>query len=218
MRRAFVTLLIPSALCGCSTLDTYFERPTVYNGMPQGLHVGYPPQVATLSMDASRRLMIMKLGNNPTSCSEPAPDTATSLLASTKANGSIKTQAGQTANAAVQDAFNANAQLIANRTAAVEFWRTTSFEYCQLLMNGDPGSAAAYLQAAEKLAPNFITAPPKQVNNQPDDQAGGDAEPQHAETPVVPAQLNDPGHAALPAKQSQGGKAAKKNVRVAAHR
>lgn len=150
--RRFVSIIC-AAVGGCSTAQTYILRPTVEDNLPE--YARTQAQFATVSMDASRRLMIARLGNSPASCSEPPPDTATSLLAATAANANVNSKAGASAAAAVSDVFSTNAEMIATRTAAIEFWRTTSFEYCQLLMNGNKAEAVDYLNAAEAIAPEF---------------------------------------------------------------
>lgn len=155
MRRVLSTLLMSSALAGCSTVDTYLNRPTRYDSLPQGFtHGAFEPKVATLSLNADRRLMITDLATNHT-CSEPPPDAATSLLAQESLDAEAKSKAGAEAQAKLDSEFQANAAMIAHRTAAVEFWRTTSFSYCQLLMNGMKEQATRYLEAAEKIAPEF---------------------------------------------------------------
>ena len=155
MRRAYLAVALFPVLAGCSAVDTYMFRPTNYTHLPQSLEPGETPAVAALSMDASRRLMISQLEPSKFVCSEPPPDAAVSLLAKAALDLSAKPQAGGEAAVKLNDEFAANAVAIAKRTAAVEFWRTTSFSYCLLLMNNKGPEAAAYLQTAKELAPHF---------------------------------------------------------------
>jgi hypothetical protein len=88
-------------------------------------------------------------------CSEPPPDAATSILAKEALKAGAKPAAGGEASAEINSEFQANALALAARTAAVEFWRTTSFSYCLLLMNNLPEQAKTYLETAERISPHF---------------------------------------------------------------
>lgn len=157
MRLHFGLLTIVAGLGGCSTFDTYLLRPTSYMHLPKEVRKNEAPVVATLSLDASRRLMITQLSNPTFTCSEPPPDAATSLLAQEAIQAAVKHQSGASLNGSYNSLFEANATVMAQRTAAVEFWRTTSFSYCQLLMNGRYKEANDYLYAAMTIAPHLIT-------------------------------------------------------------
>ena len=155
MYRAILLIAALPALSGCAAFSAYTFRPTNYEAMP-GLKRGdISPPMATLSLDASRRLMIYQLEPYKFTCSEPPPDAAVSLLAKAALEASAKPQAGGEATASYNDEFQANAAAIAKRTATVEFWRTTSFSYCLLLMNRLPDQAKSYLETAERIAPYF---------------------------------------------------------------
>jgi hypothetical protein len=155
-----ITLLAVPLLSGCSTVGTYLFRPTNYTGLPQSTEqVGYT-QVATLSLDASRRLMITPLKPGAITCSEPPPDATASLLAEAKLKGSATFPNSAKAEGELNDKFQTTLAMIANRTAAVEFWRTTSFAYCQLLMNGWTDDANRYLSTAQTIAPEFSKGSP----------------------------------------------------------
>jgi hypothetical protein len=115
-------------------------------------------RVATLSLDASRRLMIAPLSPDVKTCSEPPPDATASILAESGLKAKANLKGGATAEADLADKFQTTLALIANRTAAVEFWRTTSFVYCQMRLNGWNDAARDYLTTAEKIAPQFGSA------------------------------------------------------------
>jgi hypothetical protein len=184
MRRAFILCVVSSVLGGCSTADSYINRPTTYDGLPQGIGLGYTPRMATLSLNSDRRLMISDLQKH-TTCSEPPPDTAVSLLAKSALKGDLKTPSTSVSGVDLSDEFHSDAALIAYRNAAVEFWRTTSFEYCQLLMNGMDDKAADYLKAAQAIAPEFAPVPAK-------GQGGDTAKDQPPPPPTMPTQPGEP--------------------------
>ena len=152
MSRLIFALLSLPMISGCSSFGTYLYRPTNYTPIPQG---ALTPTVATLSLDASRRLMIAPLSPGQKVCAEPPPDAAITILAKAALEASAKpTNAGEFTGK-LNDEFSATALLIAKRTAAVEFWRTTSFAYCQYLLNGWNAEAASYLQTAERISPIY---------------------------------------------------------------
>ena len=156
MSRLIFALLSLPMISGCSSFGTYLYRPTNYTPIPQG---SLAPTVATLSLDASRRLMIAPLTPGQKICSEPPPDAATTILAKAALEASAKRTEAEELNSKINDEFSATALLIAKRTAAVEFWRTTSFAYCQYLLNGWNAEAANYLQTAERIAPIYGEEP-----------------------------------------------------------
>src|SRR5688572_2789653 len=94
MRRAIlVTCLVP-ALSGCAAITARTFRPTNYEAVPQSVRRDGMPTVGTLSLDASRRLMISQLDPKKFICSEPPPDAATSILAKAALEGSAKPVGG----------------------------------------------------------------------------------------------------------------------------
>lgn len=153
MRRVLLIIATLPALSACSSLvGPYVYRPTNYTPVPQG---NATPTIATLSLDASRRLMIAQL-NPQFTCSEPPPDAAVSLLAKAALEATAKPAAGGEAGLNWNDEIAANAASIAKRTAGVEFWRTTTFGYCLVLMNNRNQEASTYLQAAKDIAPSLL--------------------------------------------------------------
>ncbi len=155
MRRAILILCVVPVLSGCSVINARTFRPTNYEALPQNVSRAGFPVVSTLSLDASRRLMISQHEPQKFICSEPPPDAATSILAKAAMEASAKSAGGGVFSGQVTDEFQANALALAARTAAVEFWRTTSFSYCLLLMNNLPVEAKSYLETAERIAPQF---------------------------------------------------------------
>ncbi len=158
MRRAILILCLVPMLSGCAVLNARTFRPTNYEALPQNVSRDGSPIVSTLSLDASRRLMISQLEPRKFICSEPPPDAATSILAKAALEASAKPVGGGEFSGKVNDEFQANALALAARTAAVEFWRTTSFSFCLLLMNNLPDQAKTYLETAERISPHFAGA------------------------------------------------------------
>lgn len=78
-------------------------------------------------------------------CSEPPPDVAMNSFAQDLISLSSKAGSSAEASAAIQKI----AQVIGARSPHVEMWRTTSWTYCNLLMNEAYAEAAAYLKAGE---------------------------------------------------------------------
>lgn len=149
LRRVGVCVATCCSLSACATVSDYLRRPTKAENIPNFRYVKSMPPVATISLDASRRLVISQQlkGNSSDpryTCPEPPPDVALSTLAQTAA--SLNTKAGNSAEAS--SAFVALARVLSARTSTVEFWRTTSSTYCVLLMNGETRKADRYLEAA----------------------------------------------------------------------
>jgi len=134
-------------LSGCATVSDYWRKPTKYKQMPE--RDGWAPPVSTLSLDASRRLVISQQLNGTNdprfTCPEPPPDVALNTLSQTLA--SVSTKAGNSAQ--LGSAYVAMAEALGSRTSTVEFWRTTSSTFCILLMNNRTTEAYAYLEAAK---------------------------------------------------------------------
>jgi hypothetical protein len=141
-----------STLSACSTISDYWRKPTKYKQMPD--KYGWAPPVATLSLDATRRLVIsQQLPPAPDqrfTCPEPPPDVALNTLSQTL----VAAQSKAGASADVGSLYAAVAQVLSARTSTVEFWRTTSSMYCVLLMNHQPNAATAYLNAAQSVISN----------------------------------------------------------------
>jgi len=142
---ALIPLVALLAGCASTPWDGYWQKPTKYKEMPKD---GSDPTVATLSLDASRRLVIsQEINPDRFTCPEPPPDVSMNTLDQVLASLQTKDGSGGTYGASSQ----AISQVLSARTAAVEIWRTTSSTYCVLLMNGRPAEAASYLAAATNV-------------------------------------------------------------------
>ena len=147
-------------LAGCSTFGQYLQRPNNYESLPQDLGPGdVEPAVASLSVDASRRLIMSQrypqrpdLLTNRVTCSEPPPDAALAILAKTAVEASAKRDTIGEASGKLSDEFATSVVALARRTTNVELWRTTSATYCNLLMNGWTDAATIYLAMAPQFA------------------------------------------------------------------
>lgn len=151
MKRTLTCLAILPVLAGCATApwEGYWQKPTKYKEMPK-YERGVPaPDVPTLSLDASRRLVIAQKKNGERfTCPEPPPDVAVNKLDQVIA--AIKDKTGnELSYGASSQAIN---QVLSGRTSVVEFWRTTSSMYCVLLMNQQGDHASAYLNTAQIVA------------------------------------------------------------------
>lgn len=150
MRHVLTMLTMGSVLSGCAVASEYWHKPTKYKSMPDKRPKdGWDPAVASLSLDASRRLVLSQrtqpeAGKGRFTCPEPPPDVAMNTLAQTLA--SLETKAGTSVQAG--SAYQAVAQALHARTSTVEIWRTTSSMYCVLLMNGKSAEAGDYLKAS----------------------------------------------------------------------
>lgn len=151
MRNVFALLLIGCSLSSCAVASDYWRKPTKYKAMPDRADRFDPePAVVTLSLDASRRLVLSQKSNRLTggprfTCPEPPPDVATNILAQSLLT--LQTKAGT--NLSAGSAYQVIAQAIHARTSTVEVWRTTSSMYCVLLMNGMNAEAKAYLDVGK---------------------------------------------------------------------
>ena len=150
--RHILMLPVALSLSACSTLGTVLWRPTSSENLPNNLARGTSPTVSALSMDASRRLVMSQLiGTDRHTCSEPPPDAATSLLAKSAFEGTVKAGTGEYGGK-LNDEFATTALALAQRSSNVEIWRTTSSTFCTLLMNGWTTAAYEYLARASAFA------------------------------------------------------------------
>lgn len=78
-------------------------------------------------------------------CSEPPPDVAMNSFAQDVASFANKVGTKAELGSALQQI----AQVISARSPHVEMWRTTSWTYCNLLMNGADDRAKEYLTASQ---------------------------------------------------------------------
>ena len=147
-------ILLPTLLLtGCATLVTaYTERSTRKEPVVDGDNKKLPP-VAGVSINSTRRLILSKdkarTTQNYYTCSEPAPDTALNEALQTAFSASGKASTNLDAKLSASDTVVLTNTILATRTELVELWRTTGFQYCQFLMNGDRDAASAYLAAAQ---------------------------------------------------------------------
>lgn len=142
------------------------HKPANSKQMPKYPENSQNPAVSIISADASRRMVMSQVHENnyrgkggpdavstttsnsqlPTqrfTCSEPPPDVAMNILAHDALT--LATKAGTNINASAS--LQAAAQVLSARSPHVELWRTTSWTYCNLLMNGADGDAENYLIA-----------------------------------------------------------------------
>ena len=200
MKKISLILMAPVLLSGCATsLSTFLERSTrkesIYKD-PRNAATG----VSGASLSASRR-MILAAPKNGTHfvCSEPAPDTAVDQILTTALSGSAKSGRGLDAQLSLADAVALTNLSLATRTELVEIWRTSSYNYCLLLLNGRTTEAREYLAAsviavgkatnvamaqAARPAPvvNINSNPPAQTKTQPEG-----TPPTTPAAPVAPA-------------------------------
>ena len=144
-------------LSGCaSTLTTFFERGTRKEHIIKAGDKA--PEVGGISLNSTRRLVISKAGDSKRfTCSEPAPDTGlnqalqTAISASASAEGATKKPE---ASIGFSDTSILTNIILSNRTELVELWRTTTYAYCLLLMNGKDDDAKTYLNSAVSVINN----------------------------------------------------------------
>lgn len=158
MRRKILIVSLLVMTTGCASItQPYFQKPTKYKQMPETPLNGEVPDVTTLSLDASRRLVVSQAVDWNTdgtfrpkriTCSEPPPDVAFNSLY----ENALRISKKDVADLRVGSAAQLLVYGLANRTSTVEFWRTTSHGYCQLLANGFVEEAKQYLALAATVA------------------------------------------------------------------
>ena len=98
--------------------------------------------VATISLDASRRNVIVRLtesGNSGKFCAEPPPDTASAIESILEATAKASAESGDKkaeVNATGKDAYKSNVVVIAKRTELLDIYRTGTYSLCQYNING----------------------------------------------------------------------------------
>lgn len=123
-------------LSGCATsLGTFFNRPVVEDTVAEA--------VSTLSLSADRRIVLVSThgATKGKFCAEPPPDTATGLKSELTASldakmKSEKIKADIEAQAKLNDKFETNIVVIADRTAPLDAFRTGVYALCQFNLNG----------------------------------------------------------------------------------
>lgn len=129
-------LAFVSILYGCaSTVGGILNRPVAENSIAGA--------ASTVSLAADRRTVIVVTDgvNKSKFCAEPPPDTATNLKtdldASLKGEGkSDRVQASGSAELTAKDKFETSVKVIAQRTVALDAFRTGVYALCQLHLNG----------------------------------------------------------------------------------
>jgi hypothetical protein len=158
MKRKILIVSLLLMTTGCASItQPYFQKPTKYKQMPDKPLKGEAPDVTTLSLDASRRLVVSQAVDwqeNGTfrpkriTCSEPPPDVAFNALY----ESALRLSKKDIADLGLESSAQIVALGLANRTSTVEFWRTTSHAYCQILANGFSTEAKEYLVTAASVA------------------------------------------------------------------
>ncbi len=123
-------------ITGCaSSLGGFVNRPVAENSIG-GV-------ASTVSLAADRRTVIVVTDgvNKSKFCAEPPPDTATNLKTDLDASFKAKVKSEQAqANAegelTVKDKFETSVKVIAERTVALDAFRTGVYALCQLHLNG----------------------------------------------------------------------------------
>lgn len=132
MLRFLVLLVSATLVSGCaSTVGTFFNRPVVEDSVKEA--------VSTVSLAADRRtVVVVTEGTNRTKfCAEPPPDTATGLK--TELDAALEAKAAKAeveGKGSVKDKFETTVVVIAERTAALDFFRTGVYALCQYHLNG----------------------------------------------------------------------------------
>jgi hypothetical protein len=129
-------LALASILGGCaSTVGGILNRPVAENSIGGA--------ASTVSLAADRRTVIVVTDgvNKSKFCAEPPPDTATSLKTDldTTLKGEAKSdqaQASGKAELSAKDKFETSVKVIAQRTVALDAFRTGVYALCQLHLNG----------------------------------------------------------------------------------
>ncbi len=131
-----VPLALATLLSGCaSQLAAFYNRSVVKDNIAGS--------VATVSLSADRRTVLVGLNgdNQGRFCAEPPPDSATGLKtdlnATLKASGKserLKTEAAAEAN--VTDNTETKVVVLAERTPALDAFRTGVYALCQFHLNG----------------------------------------------------------------------------------
>lgn len=133
---------IALSLSGCaSQLGTLFNRPVVEDSVEK------MPGVFSLSAD--RRTVIFVLGDGTNSdtntpgfksqarfCAEPPPDTANGIKAALNGKINVTGKADVNGNAELHDDFVTTVTVLADRTAALDAYRTGVYALCQYHLNG----------------------------------------------------------------------------------
>lgn len=131
MSRILTIVALAAFLCGCaSTMGTIFNRPVVEDGIKN--------VASTISLASDRRtVVVVTEGNNKSRfCAEPPPDTATGLKTELEASLDAKVRDEIDAKLKGNDKYETHVTVIAERTAALDAFRTGVYALCQYHLNG----------------------------------------------------------------------------------
>jgi hypothetical protein len=136
MLRLIVLLVLTALASGCaSTASTLVNRPVVENTVDGA--------VSTVSLAADRRtVVVVTEGTNRSKfCAEPPPDTATGLKTELEASLEAKAKSDQAkaevqGKGSVKESTVTTVTVIAERTAALDVFRTGVYALCQYYLNG----------------------------------------------------------------------------------
>lgn len=165
-----VPVVLATMLSGCaSQLSAFYNRSVVKDNIAGS--------VATVSLSADRRTVLVGLNgdNQGRFCAEPPPDSATGLktdlAASLKASAKsekLKTEAS--AESALSDKAETTVVVLAERTPALDAFRTGVYALCQFHLNGAVSDAQVevlfnrLIQAYETTAARKDSSASPQVN------------------------------------------------------
>jgi hypothetical protein len=119
-----------SLLSGCaSTAGTFFNRPVVEDSIKDAL--------STVSLSADRRTVVVITEGEKRGkfCAEPPPDTATGLKTEVEASLRAKTRAAEAAGK-FGEKLETSVVVLAERTPALDAFRTGVYALCQYHLNG----------------------------------------------------------------------------------
>jgi hypothetical protein len=128
-------LLLPFAACaalsGCaSSLTAFYNRSVVNDNIQE--------KVATVSLSADRRTVMVGLsGSNAGKfCAEPPPDSATGLKTDLDASLKVKAKSEASVEGGLKDKTETTVVVLAERTPALDAFRTGVYALCQFHLNG----------------------------------------------------------------------------------
>ncbi len=164
-----VPVALATLLSGCaSQLTAFYNRSVVKDNIGGS--------VATVSLSADRRTVLVGLNgdNQGRFCAEPPPDSATGLktdlAASLKASGkSDKLRTEAAAESRVDDKTETTVVVLAERTPALDAFRTGVYALCQFHLNGAVSDAqvevlfSRLIQAYENTAVRKDSSAPSQT-------------------------------------------------------
>lgn len=137
MFRLLASAIAVCVLSGCaSTLGALFNRPVVEDSVGD--------VVSTMSLSADRRTVVILTAegkNKGKFCAEPPPDTATALKTELEASleakaKSEKLKAEIEGKTSLKDKLETTVVVLADRTPALDAFRTGVYALCQFNLNG----------------------------------------------------------------------------------